>query len=273
MTVVAVLAEPPRPGVLSRVAEETPLSAEGAATLYEATLSDAVRSVAKSGGDLLVNYRPADGDSRTGAGAEESRPDERWGDDAGPDAGDPEKAVRTVVEAALADLERDPHAGEPRYEPQVGSTPAARVGNTVTHVLREEGAESAAVLRPTAPLASRTAVDGAAMKLRSATTVLGPTTGGDVYYAGFTAPVDFEDALSPPAVGTLTERTAAAEGGTDFIEVLPSVETPAGLALTTTLVRSRRRAGRRVPAFTAAAIATLGLRAVEDDGGLTVETE
>jgi len=264
MTVVAVPAEPPRPGVLSRVVEETPLSPEGAATLYEATLSDAVRAVAKSGGDLLVNYRPAEASDGADTGAEAS------GDRAGDE--DTEAAIREVVEAALADLERDPHAGEPRYEPQVGSTTAARVGNTVTHLLREEGVESAAVLWPTAPLSGRTVVDGAAMKLRSATTVLGPTTTGGVYYAGFTDPVDFEDALSPPAVGTLTERTAAAEGETNFVEVLPSVVSAAGLALTTTLVRSRRRADRRVPPFTAAAVETLGLRAVEDDGGLTVAT-
>ena len=264
MTVVAVPAEPPGPGVLPHLVEETPLSPEAAATLYEATLSDAVRAVVKSGGDLLVNYRPSDPDDAGAPG------DGASGDDGEDDA---ETAVREVVAAALSDLERDPHAGEPRFEPQVGSTTAARVGNTVTHLLREEEVESAAVLWPTAPLAGRTAVDGAAMKLRSAATVLGPTTTGGVYYAGFTAPVDFEDALSPPAVGTLTERTTATDRETNFIEVLPSVTTPAGLGLTTALVRARRQADRRVPPFTAAAVETLGLRAVETDGALTVTTE
>ncbi len=269
MTVVAVPAKPPRPGVLSRVVDRTPLSREGAATLYEATLSDAVRAGAKSGGDLLVTYRPADGPADGGESQDEG--DEVSGEKRGAGA-DAEAAVREVVEAALSDLDRDPHAGEPRYEPQVGSTAAARVGNTVTHLLEEEDAESAAVLWPTAPLAGRTVVDGAAMKLRSATTVLGPTTTGDVYYAGFTAPVDFEDALSEPAVETLTERTETADGETDFVDVLPSVATPAGLALTTALVRARRRADRRVPPFTAAAVETLGLRAVASEGGLTVTT-
>ena len=257
MTVVAVPAKPPRPGVvLPRLVETTPLSATAAASLYEATLSDAVRAVATSGGDLLVNYLPAESLPEVETDAE--------------DAEDPETAVRSLVEAALADLEGDPHAGEPRYEPQVGSTAAARVGNTVTHLLEKEGVGSAAVLWPTAPLAGRTAVDGAAMKLRDATTVLGPTATGDVYYAGFTEPVDFEGALAASAVETLADRTADAGGQADFLDVVPSVATPSGLATTVALVRARERAGRRVPSYTAAAVAALGLRTRETGGGMTV---
>ena len=260
MTVVAVPAKPPRPGVvLSRLVETTPLSATAAVSLYEATLSDIVRAVATSGGDLLVNYRPA-----------ESLPEAETDTDDAEDAEDPETAVRSLVEAALADLEGDPHAGEPRYEPQVGSTAAARVGNTVTHLLEREGVGSAAVLWPTAPLAGRTAVDGAAMKLRDATTVLGPTATGDVYYAGFTEPVDFEGALTAPAVETVTDRTADAGGQADFLDVVPSVATPSGLATTVSLVRARERAGQRVPSYTAAAVGTLGLRTRETGGSMTV---
>lgn len=261
MTVVAVMAEPPRPGrVLSRVVDETPLSPGEAANLYEASLSDAVRAAATSGGDLLVNYRaPA--------------PDD--GADGDAESADPETTLRAVVEDALSDLEDDPHVGEPRYEPQVGSTEAARVGNTVTHLLEEEGVQSAAALWPTAPLAGRTEVDGAAMKLRSAPTVLGPTTTGGVYYAGFTEPVDFEAALAPPAVETLAERTASAGGRAEFVETVPSVATPTGLATTTALIRARLRADRAVPSYTAAAVEALGLVAREGDapGSLTVALE
>lgn len=252
MTVLAVFADPPWPGtVLSRVVAETPLSAEDAATLYEATLSDTVRAVATSGGDLLVNYPPG------------ASPPEQTANDA---ETDPERSVRRVVEAALADLEGDPHVEEPRYEPRVGSSgAAAAAGNTVTHLLREEGAESAAVVWPTAPLAGRKEIDGAAMKLRNAATVLGPTESGDVFYAGFTEPVDFEDSLRPPAAGTLAGRATDAGHRPDFLSVVPSVATPTGLATTTTLVRARERAGRAVPRYTAAAVKTLGLRVVESE--------
>jgi len=255
MTVVAVPAKPPRPGLaLPRLVEETSLSAAAAASLYEATLSDAVRAVATSGGDLLVNYR-----------TEDLLPDTETGSDA-----DPASEVRALVEAALADLESDPHVGDPRYEPQVGSTAAARAGNTVTHLLEEERAGSAAVLWPTAPLAGRTEVDGATMKLRDAATVLGPTATGGVYYAGFKEPVDFTEALADPAVETLTERTTDAGSRADFLEMVPSVSTPAGLATTVALVRARVRSARPAPPHTAAVVDRLGLRVRDDETGLTV---
>jgi glycosyltransferase A (GT-A) superfamily protein (DUF2064 family) len=251
MTVVAVLADPPWPGlVLPRVVEQTPLSATDAADLYEAALADAVRAVATSGGDLLVNYRPADLLPADVDGAD-----------------DPETAVRAVAEDALTGLEGDPHVEAARYEPQVGETEAARVGNTVTHLLREEGADSAAVLRPTAPLVGRTEIDAAAMKLRNAASVLGPTETGGVYYAGFAEPVEFTDALAPAAVETLTARTDDAGGQADFIGMSPTITTASGLATTVALVRARGRAGRRTPVYTAAAVEALGLAAERTESG------
>ena len=60
MTTVAVLCDPPRPGlVLDDLVDASPLSPEAAADLYAALLRDSVRAVAGSGGELLVNYRPA----------------------------------------------------------------------------------------------------------------------------------------------------------------------------------------------------------------------
>ncbi|ELK55755.1 hypothetical protein D320_02987, partial [Haloferax sp. BAB-2207] len=81
MTVIAVLAEPPRPGlVLSELAETSPLSEAEAADLYAAMLKDVCIAVERSGGDLLVNYR-----------AEDDLPDEFAGDH------DSEAEIRSVV--------------------------------------------------------------------------------------------------------------------------------------------------------------------------------
>ncbi|PSQ18900.1 hypothetical protein BRD00_03935 [Halobacteriales archaeon QS_8_69_26] len=255
MTVVAVLADPPREGLVLPALSGSPLlSEEEAAGLYEAALKDVVRAVAGSGGDPLVNYRSAD-----------SLPD-------GHGNADPEQRLRSVVEDALDDL-RGADAGEVRYEVQVGSTLVARVGNTVTHLLREEGADSAAVCWPTAPLMARTEVDSAAMKLRGSPVVLGPATGGRVYYAGFTEPIDFEGALAPPAVETLVARGVDEGYDADFLPTVPRIDTTEALASTVSIVRARRRAGRRVPEFTAAAIEALDLVVREGDGAAIVARE
>lgn len=255
MTVVAVLADPPRDGlVLPDLPGGTPLSESEVATLYEAALKDAVRAVAASGGDPLVNYPSADDLPASG------------------DDHDPEDRLRSVVEDAL-DGFPEADAGEVRYEVQVGSTPAARVGNTVTHLLREEDANSAAVCWPTAPLMGRTEVDSAAMKLRGSPVVVGPADGGRVYYAGFTEPVDFEDALEPPAVETLVTRGVDAGHDADFLPTVPRIDTPGGLASTVAIVRARTWAGRIVPEFTAGAIDDLGLAVREEGGEATVVRE
>ena len=58
MTTHAVLLDPPRPGfVLPDLVAESPLSASEAADLYAAMASDVLRTVERSGGGLLVNYR------------------------------------------------------------------------------------------------------------------------------------------------------------------------------------------------------------------------
>ncbi|OTF01326.1 hypothetical protein B9G38_15700, partial [Halorubrum sp. SD612] len=57
MTVVALLANPPREGLVgTAIAESTPLSPAEAADLYEAMFRDAVLAVDRSGGELLVNF-------------------------------------------------------------------------------------------------------------------------------------------------------------------------------------------------------------------------
>jgi len=244
MTTVAVLADPPAQSeALTGLVESDVLTAAAAETLYTATLRDACAAVESSGGELLVNYRPL-GES----------------DDAA------EAAVQEAVGPALSD------PGSVRYEVQVGSTRSARVGNTVTHLLEREGVQSAAVVDPAVALFERRHVDSAAMKLRGAEVVLGPTPGGAVWYAGFTEPVDFTDALAPPSLRTLTGRATDEGYGVDLLESLPLVSDADGLASAVVLVRTREQAGLPVPEYTREAVTDLGLDVTDTGEGLTVTT-
>lgn len=249
MTVHALVVEPPRLGrALPGLVEDGPLDGEAAATLAAAAIRDAAAAAVASGGDLLVNYPDADRLPADGTG----------------DAS-PADALRDLVGEAVDDLDAV------RFEVQVGGDLAARAGNATTHLLEREGIDSVAVLDGLAPTLDRTALDEAAMKLRRSEVVLGPAPGGRVAYAGFTAPVDFEAAWTPPEVVTLAERGRDAGHDVDFLPVHPRLDDPDGLATVVALVEARRRAGRRVPAHTARAIEDLGLRVVADgDGGRTV---
>lgn len=248
MTVVAVLADPPRADVVLPLLPDTsPLSAAEAADLYEAMLKDVATAVAGSGAELLVNYRDdedlPESDSRS------------------------EAELRAVVADALGE------ADEARFEVQVGSTYAARMGNTVTHLLEGEGVQSAAVLSPAAPLVDRKEIDNAAMKLRRNEVVLGPADDGRTYYAGFTDTVDFENADTPPVLETLTDRGVDAGHEVDYLPMLPVVETGRDLASVVSMIRSRTRAGRIVPEHTATLIADLGLKVSVDDGTPALQRE
>jgi len=243
MTTIAVLADPPRDGlVATTLAATSPLTEAEAAEWYAAVLKDILVAVDRSGGNLLVNYRPDD-----------LLPDEHVTDTAS------EAAVRAVAASALDD------PGVARFEPQVGSTYAARAGNTVTHLLREEGVTSAAVVDPTVPFLTRPLVDNAAMKLRRSEVVLGASTRGRVYYAGFVEPIDFADAFADPALGTLTARGRDADHDVDFLPVQPVIETGADLLDALPILRARAEAERPVPVHTATVAADLGLR-VDHDG-------
>jgi hypothetical protein len=244
MTTVAVLADPPaETDALAGVAETGPLDAEAAERLYTATLRDACAAVERSGGDLLVNYRTLDA---------------------------PDEEAREAVASAVAPALDDPE--DARYEVQVGSTRSARVGNTVTHLLEREAVRSAAVLDPAVALAERRHVDSAAMKLRGAEIVLGPTATGGVWYAGFTEPVDFTDALAAPSLRTLAERGSEEGFDVDFLEQRPLVSDDAGLASAVVSVQSRTIAGQPVPGYTRRAVDELGLDVTPSEDGLDVRT-
>ena len=244
MTVVVVLANPPREGlVATELAESTPLSAAEAAELYEAAFRDAVLAVDRSGGDLLVNY-----------------PDE--------EAIPGQYRTDTPAEAELRALVADTLGGteDARFERQVGSSFGARAGNTVTHLLREEGADSVAVVTPRTALLSRTLIDAAAMKLRTNGVVLGPSTRGRVHYVGFTEPIDFDGAFEAPALPTLANRGRDAGLDVEFVESLPGLSTRADLLDTIPLLRARFSAERVVPDYTAAFVHEHGLDVVVADG-------
>ena len=246
MTVIAVMALPPREGlVLPTLSETSPLSSAAAAELYAASLADTIRAIDRSGAEPLINYPESD-----------QLPDAHQTDT------EPVAELRAVVADALDD------SGDVRFEPQVGSTFSARAGNTVTHLLREEDAASAAVIRGTAPLLSRTMIDEAAMKLRTNDVVLGPTTEGRVYYAGFTEPIDFAESFEGIELQRLADRAADADLSTAFLRSSPVIETGADLRTLLPELRARVSAERIVPERTATFVHDHGLGVVDTDDGL-----
>jgi glycosyltransferase A (GT-A) superfamily protein (DUF2064 family) len=258
MTVIAVFADPPRPGlILPELAESSPLSEAEAAELYAATLKDTFRAVEHSGGELLVNYRPDDLLS-----------DEFAGEESAEDAKSAEAEVRALAADALAD------PSEARFEVQVGSTVSARAGNTVSHLLNEEEVQSVAVVPGTAPLLTRKEIDSAAMKLRRNEVVLGPSDRGGVYFAGFTDTLDFEDAYATPAVETLTHHARDAGHEVGFLPHMHCVETGDDLASLVPLLNARVNAERVVPEHTTILVREWGLRVEERaDGGTELVRE
>ncbi|MDF9746441.1 hypothetical protein [Natrinema salsiterrestre] len=245
--IVVVPVDPPRAGlVLSALVDGSPLTETEAVALYEATVADVLWAVSSSGGDLLINYR--DAETLPNAHAD----------------GDPEAEVRALALDALGE------DADVRFERQVGSSRSARVGNTVTHLLEEEGAQSVGVLEPTVPLVGRTEIDGAAMSLRRHEVVLGPSTGGDAYFAGFSEPIDFADAYATPELSTLAGRAADAGRGVGFAPMLPTVSSPAGLRETVAGLEARRAAGRPGAEATAALVDELGIT-VGEGGALERE--
>ncbi len=243
MPTIVVPAAPPRPGlVLTGLAAEAPVSAVEAARLYKACFRDALSAADVAGGDLIVTYPSADrvGTNEDGTG--------------------PEAAVRAAATPALS------APAEVRFEVQVGSTPSARLGNVVTHLLREEEVSSVGYLLPSAYNTPRTVLDSAAMKSRSADLVLGPAPDGRVHYAAFAdASLNFADSLAPPALDGLAASAAEAEVATDFVETRPLLERAADLPTLLATVSARRRAGRTVPERVAAVVDELGLRLEADD--------
>lgn len=251
MTVHAVLADPPRPGlVLPELVETAPLDEEEAAQLYAAMLQDTLLAMRESGGELLVNYPPED------ALPEKVR-----------NGSTPRADLEQLVDDALGSVD------DVRFEVQVGSTFDGRAGNTATHLLREEDVESVALLDPRAPTVTRVVLDEAAMKLRRSEAVIGPGAGGRAFYLGLSELIDFDGAYTPPEVVTITERCVDGGCQVDFLPMHPIVETGTDLVSLVSIIEARRQAERIVPRFTMDAVDHLGLAInVEDDGREVVRT-
>lgn len=246
MTTVAVLCDPPRPGaVLSDLVETSPLTEAEAADLYAALLKDTVAAVAKSGGELLVNYR--DDDALAVAGE------------------DSETEIRAAIDGVV-----DPDADDVRFEVQVGDTFAGRAGNTATHLLETEDASSVGITRPEAAFLARTEIDEAAMKLRSTDAVLAPSPGGRVYYAAFGEAIDFADCYTPPAFETMVDRCLDAGLDVEFAQQKTYLETGADLADALVAVRSTRKADGIVPRHFAEWAADSDLVVEADESGLSL---
>ena len=237
MTTVVVLADVPEENVLPALHPD-PLSSSQAVSLYRAMLADVCETVQHGEADLLVNYPTP----------------ERVAHDV-----DPEAALRDVLDDEL------PESESVRYEVQVGETYAGRVGNALTHLLDVEDERTVGVVDPATPLLGREHIGTVAMKLRTSDVVLGPSTDGRLYFAGFCEPVDFDDAFATPAVETMTGRALDAGLSVDYLPQLPLVESPADLATVVTLVRARRAAGRIVPRRTAALFEEWELEHTVDD--------
>jgi len=245
MTLVAVLADPPREGlVLPSLVDDGVLDASEAADLYEASLLDTLAAVDDSGANTLVNYR-----------SDDTLPDEHVTDTAA------EAELRALATSVL-DLDAD----DVRFEVQVGSTFDARVGNTVTHLLREDPDVSSVLATDAlAPLIGRKDVDSTSMKLRREQIVLGPSTDGAVWGAAFSDPVDFDGAYATPAVETLAQRGVDAGHDVGFAPTYPRIDTTPGFRGTVAQIHARERAGRVLPDRTARVVDDLGL-AVRDRG-------
>jgi 2-phospho-L-lactate guanylyltransferase (CobY/MobA/RfbA family) len=228
MTTVVVLADAPGDTApLSAFVPDT-LSAPEARALSRAMLADICETIQDGEADLLVNYPERD-------------------------EGDTETALRAFLDGELSE------AAEVRYEAQVGTGRAARVGNALTHLLTEEHEASVAVVEPTAVFVRREHVGSAAMKLRTSDVVVGPAPGGRVTFAGFREPVDFADIYSPPAVETVTRRALDAGLDVDFLPMTPLLATPADLSTVVSVLSARREAGRLVPSRTAGLFEEWGL--------------
>lgn len=252
MTTVAVLCDPPRDGlVLPDLPETSPLSSAESTDLYAAMLKDVCLAIEASGGELLVNYRP-----------EDALPEHEHDSQTDEADADVEAEIRAIVRGTLD----DPDAA--RFERQVGETFAGRAGNTASHLLEREDVGSVAIVTPSAPFLSRQRIDTAAMKLRRSSVVLGPSTDGRVYYAGFTEPIDYADAYTTPAVETLTNRATDAGHEVDFLPMDPLIESGSDLADALSLLRARQRAGRIVPEHTSAFLDEHGISVVENEHGL-----
>lgn len=226
MTTVIVLADPPVEGVAcNELVEQTDLTPSDGLALYEALVADTMATLERSTVDILVNYPQADaipGD------AEDI---------------DPKARLRELTANAMTPDRFE----EIRFEPQVGGNFSAKAGNAITHLIRDEDAQSATVLDPCVPRLARSIVDEGALKLRRADVVLGPAARGDVYFAGFSDLIDFTDVFETQPIEAVTREAIANDLAVDFLRTREVLSTPADLRGVLTRLNANTLAGKPLP--------------------------
>ncbi|MFB6085183.1 MAG: DUF2064 domain-containing protein [Halodesulfurarchaeum sp.] len=229
MTTVVLLPDPPIEGVACRsLVEKTALTPGDGLALYRALLADTMVTLERSTIDILVNYPTQD-----------DLPEDVTDVD-------PEAELRQIAARAM---EPD-RFEEVRFEPQVGSDFSAKAGNAITHLVRDEDLQSAAVLRPCVPRLARSVIDEAALKLRRADVVIGPASRGDVYFVGFSDLIDFESVFETRPVEGITRRAVEAGLEVDFQRSRELLWEPADLASVLSRLNAETLAGKPVPEHT-----------------------
>ncbi len=226
MTTVVLLADAPVEGVACQdLVADTALTPADGLAIYEALVADTLATMERSTIDMVVNYQPA-----------EAVPDEA-------DGPDPETRLREIAGSVMT-----PDRFEDlRFEPQVGSDDSAVVGNAITHLVRDEGVQSAAMLRPCLPRVTRSILDEGALKLRRSDVVLGPAPDGEIYYAGFGELIDFESVLEDRPIETITMRAAADDLDVDFLRNRALVSDARTFASAVARINADALAGKPVP--------------------------
>ncbi|MDZ7850608.1 MAG: DUF2064 domain-containing protein [Halodesulfurarchaeum sp.] len=159
---------------------------------------------------------------------------------------DPKAELRQIAARAM-----EPDRFEAvRFEPQVGSDFSAKAGNAITHLVRDEDIQSAAVLRPCVPRLTRSVIDEAALKLRRADVVIGPACRGQVYYAGFSDLIDFEGVFGTRPVEEITRRAVEEGLAVDFQRSRELLWEPEDLVGVLSRLNADTLAGKPVPEHT-----------------------
>lgn len=225
MTTVVVLADPPVEGIAcENLVEQTELTPADGLALYEAVVADTMATLERSTVDILLNYPQADavpGDTDV----------------------DPKARLRELAATAMSPDRFE----DVRFEPQVGSNFSAKAGNAITHLIRDEGAQSAAVLNPCVPRLARSIIDEGALKLRRADVVLGPAARGEVYFAGFSELIDFTDVFETRPVETITREAAGNDLAVDFLRGREGLFEPADFESVVSRLNANTLAGKPLP--------------------------
>lgn len=243
MTTVAVLVEDSsKRTLLSDLVERNVLSRGETGDLFEAMVRDVIGTVDRSGGEVVVAARTDDVD----LGGTDPH-------------GETDESLRHRFGEAVE--------GELEVEVSGESDRASWIEAVLRSLLDRPGVETAAVVPASVPMLERTHVDGAAMRLRRSSMVLGPDHRGGTFYVGTDGSAAFGGGLDPSVEVSLVREARRRGSEVDFLPVVPTVRGGRDLRWLVGHVEALRAAGRRVPARTAAWIDGVGAT-MTDEGTL-----